>query len=70
MGSTAEERMGLAKTFTDKDFNKVKREIAKTFHPDALPAGLDDFLNSILHRRMTEFNDAFAEIRRRTKKKE
>jgi hypothetical protein len=70
MGSTAEERMGLAKTFTDKDFNKVKREIAKTYHPDALPAGLDDFLNSILHRRMTEFNDAFAEIRRRTKKKE
>lgn len=69
MGSTAEERMGLAKAFTYKDF-KGKTGNCQDIHPDALPAGLDDFLNSILHRRMTEFNDAFAEIRRRTKKKE
>jgi len=70
MGGTAEQRMGLGTAFTDKDFNKARREIAKTFHPDALSAGLDDSLNSILHRRMTEFNHAFAEIRQRRKKKE
>jgi len=66
MDSTAEERLGLDETFTLKQLSKAKREAALTFHPD-LSQNLADPLRIILNRRMGEFNDAYATLKR-TKK--
>lgn len=64
MDSTASDRLGLLSGFSTSDLTRAKRETALLYHPDRMP-NLNDELKKISNRRMTEFNVAYAELKKR-----
>ncbi len=62
MSATEEEILSLEGQHTEKGAKTARRTLALTYHPDKFNA-IDEYLKSILNRRMGEVNEAYEYVR-------